>query len=482
MLDGQYTLPVAYYVGMILLLLGLFYGLRSLQRSWAPGYLAVLCTVGIWYFVEPLYTPENFFEFSPEVLALGFTSVSLFLIAFIIATPLMIDSLRPRMRGPHQPRRPGWIDGLNLEVVLYRIVGLWLILLAYGVVRVEGDILVALFPLDGRAGTTMWSRAAGGDAGATGFIVSSASYLYTVCLATFGILLPLSRRPRTTALLICLIAISWPYAFLQGSRNVTLAVVTPFFASYLLHSRQSKIIKLSILTIGVISLDFVMRLAVLYRNIGFRSIDLDLAQDGKHLGLNMATELMYITTFIENGNLHISYGAGYLAEIANMIPRTIWASKPLLGIDYAIARGFSSLDYDIGVFATISTGMIGQGVLNFGSFIGPIFVGIMMAFWVGLLNRLRTYGGLPRTALFLIGLGLTFNLGRDVTLLVLFPFLFGYAAVLLFEKFHIKRRSQLTDPISTPHVKASADRTAHLRPAITTNGATRDSPRRSKSL
>jgi hypothetical protein len=38
-----------------------------------------------------------------------------------------------------------------------------------------------------------------------------------------------------------------------------------------------------------------------------------------------------------------------------------------------------------------------------------------------------------RLALFLVGMGLTLNTGRDFTLLVLFPFLFGYLGILVYE-------------------------------------------------
>ena len=45
----------------------------------------------------------------------------------------------------------------------------------------------------------------------------------------------------------------------------------------------------------------------------------------------------------------------------NPIPRGLWQGKPLIGIDYAIARGqgWEAVDAQAGVGATISTGMIG---------------------------------------------------------------------------------------------------------------------------
>ncbi len=71
--------------------------------------------------------------------------------------------------------------------------------------------------------------------------------------------------------------------------------------------------------------------------------------------------------------------------------------------------------------------MIGQGVNNFGRLFGPLAAALLMAGWVGLLARqdLLSRGEPARLLLYGLGLVLTFNLGRDVTLLVLYPFLFG---------------------------------------------------------
>jgi hypothetical protein len=64
--------------------------------------------------------------------------------------------------------------------------------------------------------------------------------------------------------------------------------------------------------------------------------------------------------------------------LVNPIPRGLWPGKPLIGIDYAIARGQLYGDQkegEAGVGATISTGMIGQGVVNFGPFFGVLAAG-----------------------------------------------------------------------------------------------------------
>jgi hypothetical protein len=53
----------------------------------------------------------------------------------------------------------------------------------------------------------------------------------------------------------------------------------------------------------------------------------------------MLEELAWINSFIDKGTYAINYGQRYFAELVNPIPRGLWQGKPLIGIDYAIARG-----------------------------------------------------------------------------------------------------------------------------------------------
>ncbi len=84
--------------------------------------------------------------------------------------------------------------------------------------------------------------------------------------------------------------------------------------------------------------------------------------EAKHAGLNMLEELAWINSFIDKGTYVINNGARYFAELVNPIPRGLWQDKPLIAIDYAIARGQlwgAQEEGQAGVGATISTGMIG---------------------------------------------------------------------------------------------------------------------------
>jgi oligosaccharide repeat unit polymerase len=437
----EINLPSTYWVAAGCLAVGGLIVLVSARRSWAPGYAAVLATVFAWYFIEPLYLPREFIWFEDDVLFLGYLSVTIFLVSFMLAAAPMIAAFSPK-RPPHL-REPstGWSRGITVEKLVWIVCGVWLVLLAYGVFRVDGDVVGALFSTGSRSGegVAMFGRAGGANAGATGFIISTADYLYRLCLGAFGLLLPIARKPRTRLFLIGMIVLTWPYVFFSGTRNIALAVVAPVFASFMLYSRVGLVMKGVVFGVGFFAIEFVMRAMVALRNQGFDNFDLSRVEETKHLGLNMASELMYVTTFIQNGVLELKYGGNYLAHAANIIPRAIWPGKPLVGIDYAIARGFGGADNDLGIFATIATGLIGQGVIDFGNFVGPVVTGMLMAMWVGILNHMRVYGGLPRTGLFLIGLGLTFNLGREITLLVLFPFIFGYIAVRLLDNLERRR-------------------------------------------
>ena len=426
-------LPFEYWLCLFWLVAATAYASMQIREPWAPPFMAVLATVVGWYMTEPLLFDDYIDRFPEDIVSGAFRCVLIFLVALTVATPFAVKALRPSA-APDTPLLPP----VSPEQLVKPVVGVWLCLVVYGTLRMEGDIVGALFPLESRAGGRMWSRAAA-DAGATGFIVSTAAYLYTLSLAAFGILIAIARDRKTRLLLLCCILVSWPYAFLQGSRNITLFVVVPGVAAYLFLGKATLARKVTFGVAAFFVLEFAMRAIIALRNEGFREIATVDVDGAMHLGLNMASELTFIIGFLDAGVLAPSYGWGYLSEVLNVVPRVLWPDKPRLGIDYALARGFGGAANDIGVFATISSGVVGQGVLNFGTFLGPVAAGGLIAMWIAFLARLRVQGGAARDALFLVGLGLTFNLGRDITLLVLFPFVFGYLCVRVFEAYLKKR-------------------------------------------
>jgi hypothetical protein len=326
------------------------------------------------------------------------------------------------------------------------------LLFVIGIARMGGDVMGAAFPLDGRFGPTMWGRGAT-ESAASGFLISVAGYLFNAVTALLGVLIFFQRSNARRFLAGAMFAITLPYFFLEGARSHFLAAVVPFLLTYLFYGRHTLILKLAILAIAFFCLNEGFKFVRVFRLGGFREVLASgnpyelLGEDGRETDLNMTQELCFVNAYLDSGSTSPAYGARYLNELLNFIPRSIWPSKPLIGIDYAKWRGFETEDSEegeLGVNTTISSGMIGGGVLNFGQIFGPVAAGILMALWIGLLIRWwEQRKSLLRLVLFMLGVGLTFNLGRDISMLVLWPVIFAYFFVRLTEIWATNRFRQL---------------------------------------
>ena len=419
--------PVA--AGLIALLVDAW---RQRRQPWAIPAAMVYLTIAAWYLADLILTPEDY-EFIPDsLLNISYLQVAAFLVIYRLALPRLTRRLVASAAGAKDGRRH--TPALSARQLFPFIIVLWVILLIYGVAMLHGDLVGALFPIHGRAGELLWQRGAAGDAGASGFIVSTAGYIYALVCASFGVWFILLRPPLLRCAAATLVAVSWPFFLLSGTRSSFLVVCLPMFFAYLFFGRVQIWVKTSVLVVAFGVLNVALMVVITYRGVGFQElISAEPGDDGPeslsgHQGLNMIQELCF--TNIYSATHPPAYGTRYLQEAANVIPRVIWPSKPLLGIDYAVWRGFAGGDSDIGVVATISTGMIGGGILNFGTWFGPIAPALLMALWSALLARWWVQrASVLRALLFLVGLGLTFNLGRDITLLVLWPIVFGYFLV-----------------------------------------------------
>jgi hypothetical protein len=331
------------------------------------------------------------------------------------------------------------------EQILIATGAMWFLLLLIGIARMNGDVIGALFPVDSRAGATMWGRGAI-ETSAAGFLVASAGYMFNAISAFLGVLIFFQRSAFWRVVAGVMFAISLPYFLLEGARSHFLTAILPFIIAYLFYGRHPLIMKFAVLAVAFFCLDHGFKLVTAFRGTGFRDllaaehpyelVDEDLRQSG----LNMIQELCFANAYLASGAAAPAYGGRYLNELFNVVPRVIWPSKPLVGIDYAKWRGLEDPQSELGVFATISTGMVGGGVLNFGQFFGPMAAAVLMALWTALLIRWwHQRNSLPRLVLFMLGAGLTFNLGRDITLLVLWPVVFAYCFVRLIEIWTTKR-------------------------------------------
>jgi hypothetical protein len=441
-----------YLAAVVLLVLTAESCIKLLNRDNFGITVGVYVTVFAWYFVDPFINPEQYDFLPSSSLGQSYGQVVLFLIGFRVFTPVAIRwILRQRSSGVFDMR-------LNPEQILLWVAGLWLVLFMIGIARMGGDVIGAVFPLDGRAGPTMWGRS-GVESSATGFLVSFAGYVFNAVTAFLGVLVFFQRTTAWRMLAGAMFAITLPYFFFAGARSHFLAAVMPFILTYLFYGRHLLILKVAILAIAFFCLKEGFKFVTVFRLGGFREVLASknpyelMDQDQGTTGLNMIQELCFVNTYLETGGTSPAFGARYLNELLNFIPRSIWPSKPLIGIDYAKWRGFESADSDddeLGVNTTISAGMIGGGVLNFGQILGPVAAGILMALWIGLLIRWwEQRKSLLRLVLFMLGAGLTFNLGRDISMLVLWPVIFGYVFIRLIERLATTRFEQPPQMLTT---------------------------------
>ena len=448
-----------YLAAVVLMVLTAESCIRLLNRDSFGITVGVYVTVFAWYFVDPFINPEQYNYLPSSSLGQSYGQVLLFLIGFRVFAPGAIRwILRRRSSGVFDIR-------LTPEQILRGVAAIWLLLFVIGIARMGGDVIGAVFPLDGRAGPTMWGRGAV-ESSASGFLIASAAYVFSAVTAFLGVLVFFQRSACWRLLAGAMFAITLPYFFFAGTRSHFLAAVMPFMLTYLFYGRHLLILKLVILAVAFVCLDQGFRFVTQFRGGGFR--ELVAAKNPYELvdeplpqrGLNMIEELCFVNAYLDSGDTSPAYGTRYLNELLNFIPRSIWPSKPLLGIDYAKWRGFESADSaegELGVNTTISTGTIGGGVLNFGQILGPVAAGILIALWAGLLIRWwEQRKSLLRLGLFMLGAGLTFNLGRDITLLVLWPVVFAYFLVRLTEIWAMGRSRQLPHLATVAPVDAGA--------------------------
>jgi hypothetical protein len=432
-----------YLAAVVLVVLTAESCIKLLNRNVFGVTVIVYGTLFAWYFVDPFLNPEQYDYLPSSLLGQSYGQVLLFLIAFRVFTPVATRWIvRRRSSGIFDTR-------LTPERILVAVGALWLVLFLIGIYRMDGDVVAAVFPIDSRAGATMWGRDAISSS-SSGFLVASAAYLFNAITAFLGVLVFFQRSIAWRLFAGAMFAITLPYFFLAGARSQFLAAVLPFIITYLFYGRHLLILKLAILAIAFFCLNEGFKFVTAFRGTGFREVLASqnpyelMDEDIRPSGLNMIQELCFVNVYLETGGMSPAYGTRYLNELLNFIPRVIWPSKPLIGIDYAKWRGFESADGELGVNTTVSTGMIGGGVLNFGRLFGPVAVGIIIGFWIGLLIRWwEQRKSLLRLVLFMLGAALTFNLGRDISLLVLWPVIFAYCFVRLAEIWATRRVPEL---------------------------------------
>ena len=439
-------LPIAFWVVVGLIIYGGFWSLRRINDGTGLPLLAVLGTTTAWYVGDAFYNDyaNNHAKiFTPGTLAGAWWQVAWFLVLFLLLTP----PIHQWMNRPYLQRRSGVLEmfrsGVDqpeiqtqLNALFSGCAAVWVALFVIALIMLKDEIIYYLFPFLGYKASP-WTHGRIG-AGFDAFSVI-AVYLQLLVASMFGVVAALAtnRRVRQQALIFCLLA--WPYFIFDRTRNMMLAMVVPAILSWVfLRLRGGMVKKIIVLLACFMLVNAWMKFVIANRSNmsitdAFKQKGLNLGEQKKvhNEGLNMYEELCWISTFIDNGTYEPNWGARYFAEIVNPIPRGLWHGKPLIGLDYAKARGHGEADdTQGGVNTTISTGFIGQGVVNFGRILGPAAAAFLMSLWVAFLARLDlNVHSLGRLPLYSLGLILTFNLGRDITLITLYPFVFGSLAV-----------------------------------------------------
>ena len=449
--------PVSFYIAGAILGVGMLYGWKLRQKGIGLPMMVVLATVGAWYFIDVLYNDyaQYQLQLGVDILDSAWCQVMLFIFSFCIFAPFMHRWINTKIlhEKSHILRLSlkGGIESPTFQAKItaanHILITAWFVIMLFALLKTNFDFLGMFAPfVQGKA--QPWAR--GRIGGGFDAVLSFATYLHVMLVAGVGVIIALSKNLRTRLAAGVIFLLSAPWFFLDRTRNTMLAIALPGLLAWVfLRVKGGLFFRLGILFVFFILVDGWMRfviqtrtgadIALAFQQVGFGGVTERVStQKAKHEGLNMFEELGWINYFIFNKQYEPNWGSRYFAELVNPIPRVLWPGKPLIGIDYAIARGQKwegAGAKEGGVGATISTGMIGQGVVNFGPFFGILAAAFLMATWAAILARQDLKGEKTgRLLLYMVGMVLTFNLGRDITLITLYPFLFGFIMLVVFSR------------------------------------------------
>jgi len=441
------SLPLGFWVAVGVWSLAAYLSVMRIRQAIGLPMLAVLGTVAGWYFGDAFYNEYAGYlrTFEPWIMNQAWGQVALFTGMFAVLTPVCHHYLNRRLE-----KQESHIFGLvqqgidnenfqqKLTIIFWSVFTVWLILTVVAFLKLGMDIRYYFFPFLGEKAEP-WSRSRIGKG--LDALIALAGYLQVFTASAFGVLGALSNKKTIRVAALCGCILTWPYYIFDRTRNAILAATIPGILSWTFFRFRGKILwKFAVLFLWFVVVEAWLRFVIQNRtemtiSDAFQEQGFSLQEKDKntahHEGLNMFEELCWMDTFIYSHTMKPDWGKRYFAEMVNPIPRVLWPGKPMIGIDYAVARGMGGgQDEDAGVFASISTGMIGQGVQNFDLWMGPAAAAFLMAIWASALARLDLEEHKTgATMLYIIGGVLTFNMGRDITLITLYPFLFGWLLI-----------------------------------------------------
>lgn len=447
------VLPLGFWISLAILLAVMSYCWTHRREPWGIPALAICGTVFMWYHGDALY--NDYAKYSVrvpgEAVDAAWWQVTGFLICFAAIAPLLYRQFNRRV-GKQASRVYALAASNDPLVGIRRLVprlfgvaaAAWFVVVGVALTRTEFDFVGLFLPwLDHLA--QPWARNRIGTG--IDFVISLLSYLNIFCLTCFGIVAALAEETPVSVASLALMFLSWPAVFLDRTRNTMLAVLVPgLLCVVFIRLRRRVAAQVATLIAAFLLLSIWFSFVVAHRASqtmvdALATSSVEETMDAKHEGLNMFEELCWINALTQNGTYHPNWGERYFADLVNFVPRALWPSKPLIGFDYAIARGYGTEKTVDGIHASIATGMIGQGVVNFGPWGGPLAAALLVSLWVSVLAKFDLHADrVGRLPLYVFGLVLTFNLGRDVTLLTVYPLLFGYVLITALERYTEGRR------------------------------------------
>ena len=454
--------PISFFVSALALLGAALFAWSNRREGWGLPMGAVLATVAVWYLGDGLYNDYEMYRLTigDDALGAAWWQVLLFVVTFSFlvkplhevvnrrflkrSSHLLLYATSDKIRNPNLQR--------NIDQLASALLVCWVILMTIALARKGWDFSGMFFPYLEGYKLKPWSR--GRVGGGLSALLSLAGYVQILLTAGFGIVAAVSTNPKTRMMAITVCFLAFPYYIFDRTRNPMIATMGPGLLAWVfIGLRARMIVKVGILLAAFLLANFWFMFVVqtnMNRGVTLadalvqgQSSETEVIGDSeeekkKHEGLSMYSELAIMNDLFDVGTYKPTWGKRYFAEVVNVIPRGLWKNKPLVGVDYALARGFGSKEGEAvasgaGITASIATGMIGQGVANFGRFLGPVCAALLMAIWVSILARLDLRGDSARLILCTVGMILTFNMGRDITLFVLYPFVFGYMLLLGWE-------------------------------------------------
>ena len=463
--------PISFFVSALALLGAALFAWSNRREGWGLPMGAVLATVAVWYLGDGLYNDYEMYRLTigDDALGAAWWQVLLFVVTFSFlvkplhevanrrflkrSSHLLLYATSDKIRNPNLQR--------NIDQVASALLVCWVALMIIALARKGWDFSGMFFPYLEGYKLKPWSR--GRVGGGFSALLSLAGYVQILLTAGFGVVAAISTNPKTRLMAITVCFLAFPYYIFDRTRNPMIATMGPGLLAWVfIGLRARMIVKVGILLAAFLLANFWFMFVVqtnMNRGVTLadalaqgQSSETEVIGDSekekkKHEGLSMYSELAIMNDLFDVGTYKPTWGKRYFAEVVNVIPRGLWKNKPLVGVDYALARGFGSKEGEAvasgaGITASIATGMIGQGVANFGRFLGPVCAALLMAIWVSILARLDLRGDPARLILCTVGMILTFNMGRDITLFVLYPFVFGFMLLLALEWQQKKKMAQ----------------------------------------